>query len=194
MTEIDVRPSPAELVDLLTELVASPWPTTESERVAWFTEHGLVVTGAEPEPRDGGSQAWAGTGPEQWGWSRCGWSTFEDEFVGVGWFLWRGTSMEGSELAARALRDQLAQRFGEPAQEHVTEPETGRFTAFWETPGHTIDLYLHGGMRPQGDKDQFYDEPVIQLHLDHAERSARREAEARERQGVEVAPRPADQG
>ncbi|WP_022925657.1 hypothetical protein [Serinicoccus marinus] len=53
---------------------------------------------------------------------QCGWSTFEDEFVGVFWFLWRGTSMEGSELAARALRDQLAQRFGEPAQEHVTEP------------------------------------------------------------------------
>ncbi|ANS77435.1 hypothetical protein SGUI_0039 [Serinicoccus hydrothermalis] len=168
MTDIDVRPTPSELGDLIEELVGSRWPTTEDDRLAWFDEHGLVVEDAECESRDGGSEAWAGSGPGVWGRPSCGWNTVEGELVGLFWFLWRGTSWEESERSARELRDLLAERFGDPTEEHVTEPGTGRFTAFWETPGHTIDLYLHGGMRPQGADDQFYDEPVIQLHLDHA--------------------------
>lgn len=50
--------------------------------------------------------------------------------------------------------------------------------------GRTINVYLHGGMRPVEAEGQFYEEPVLQLHVDHAERSARRERRDRERAGV----------
>ncbi len=175
-----MRPTPAELGDLIAALVGSRWPTTEAERLVWFDEHGVVVEGAESLPREGLGESWVGSGSADWGRPRCGWGSFEGEFVGLVWFLWRGTSMQASERMARELRDRLTQRFGDPT-EYLSEPETGRFTALWQARGRTIDMYLHGGMRPRGVEHQFYDEPVLQLHLDDAERSSRREAEARRR-------------
>lgn len=40
-------PDPEEVASLVASLVASDWPTTEEERVAWFDRHGLDVADAE---------------------------------------------------------------------------------------------------------------------------------------------------
>lgn len=190
MTGTEVRPSPAELADLVVRLVESEWPTSEEERQAWFRTHGLQIRDQEEDPRDGASRSFVGGGPPEWGWSRCGWGTFEEEFVGVVFFLWRGTSMDESERLAREVRSLLVARFGEPDESDSVELPDGRFTAFWRTGGRTVDLYLHGGMRPVGVEDQFYDEPVLQLHVDHEERSAQREEAARARvDGAQMARR-----
>lgn len=181
-----VRPSPQEVADLVARLVGSPWPTTEEEREAWFLEHGILtqerVHHREVHHREErGGESWDATvaGPE--GWPRIGWSAYEGEFVGVFWFLWHGLSHEVVPGLARELRARLVEIAGEPLDE-IAEGQVGqapddyRFTAYWQTHGRSIDMYLHGG---QVLGNELVEDPVVQLHVDDVDRAARREAAAR---------------
>ena len=48
------------------------------------------------------------------------------------------------------------------------EGDDYRFTAYWQRGGRSIDMYLHGGPVLEG---RFHDQPVVQLSVDHVQRS-----------------------
>lgn len=172
--EQSVTPTPAEVVDLVRRLTESTWPTDEVERAAWFERHGIAVEGATLTKDEHGSRSFDGRGPTGWGDPPTGWHVFEDEFVGLHWFLWHGLG----EDVVPGLADELRTGFVDLAGEPTEELSGGgyRFTANWDTGDLRIDMYLHGGPVLDG---TFHEEPVVQLHVDHQGRSTRAEAAAR---------------
>lgn len=165
-------PSVDEIAGLVARLLASEWPTTEAERVAWFERHGLGVSGTEPRQRgrrEYASESWVSGDPGAH-WPGVGWHVFEGEFVGVSWFLWYGLPEDVAPGLAEELRTRLVELAGEPVDELRREGDDYRFTAYWETGGRIIDMYLHGGPVMEG---QHHEDPVVQLHVDHVERARR---------------------
>lgn len=170
----EVRPTAEEVGALVARLVASDWPTTEEERRAWFDEHGIVV---EPERwrEEDGSRSWSGRAPERWGRALAGWHVFDDEFVGVSWFLWHGLTEDVVTELAGELHARFVELMGPPVEEFRREGDDYRFTACWERDGRLVHLYLHGGPVLDG---TFVEDPVVQLHVDHAARSRAADAVA----------------
>lgn len=168
--DMDVPPHPHEVAALVESLVASEWPTSEAERLTWFQHHGLDARDSRREWGDDGVDSFGARGPERWGSPRCGWHTFEGEFVGVNWFLWLGGPPDAVGAAARELCDRFSQWAGEPVERVTPDNDPYRFTALWEVAGRTIDMYLHGGPFP-GPGRVFVEDPVVQLHVDHTARS-----------------------
>lgn len=161
-------PDPEEVASLVASLVASDWPTTEEERVAWFDRHGLDVADAERGWGEDGGDSYVARGPARWGSPRSGWHVFRDEFVGVSWFLWAGGPQDAVGVAAHRLREAFTTLAGEPEDRVELADGSGRFTAFWQVDGRSIDLYLHGGAVVGGHR---VEEPVVQLQVDHVERA-----------------------
>lgn len=90
--------------------------------------------------------------------------------MGVHWFLWHGLPDTVVPDLADQLRARLIEIAGEPVEESPPRDGDYRFTAYWETRGRCIDMYLHGGTVLGG---QVHDTPVVQLHVDHIERAHR---------------------
>lgn len=168
-------PSVEEVARLVDELVRSQWPTTEEERAAWFQQHGLVAQSARLVSDEHGTQSWLSGDPAA-GWPAVGWHVFEGEFVGVSWFLWPGLGEDLVPGLAEELRARLVGIAGAPTQTQRRDGGDYRFSASWQTGGRDIEMYLHGSPVLEG---QLHEQPVVQLHLDHAGRASRAEATAR---------------
>lgn len=117
-------------------------------------------------------------GPSVWGKSRGGWHFHDGEFVGLYWFLWAGESWATVVApAATQLQDLFSGIAGSPVDVgEASGPATG-FRASWTVDGYSIEMYAHG-------PDLGGDVPderatAVQLHVDHASRSAREDAAAR---------------
>lgn len=178
--DLDVLPDPDEVATLVERLVRSEWPTSEAQRLEWFTRHGLDVRAAHRAWGEYGSDTVVGEGPERWGSPGLGWHTFEGDFVGVSWFLWRGGPPEAVRAAARQLRELFSGFAGAPVEELAPGEDPDTFTALWEVEGRTIDMYLHGGHVLEG---ALVEDPVVQLHVDHTARSRRADEAALQARG-----------
>lgn len=170
-----VRPSVAAVAERVERLARSTWPTGEAERVAWFVEHGIAPVEGEFAYAEHGSESYRGAVGED-DWPKVGWHVHGGEFVGVFWFLWAGLPGDVVVGFAHELADLFTDLAGEPVERHDVPGTQDCFTAYWEVEGRCIDMYLHGGPALGGELVQ---DPVVQLHVDHVERSARAEAAAR---------------
>lgn len=200
----EVTPSVATVAETLSTMMSEPWPTSEDQAGRWLRRHGIDPDSGTERRTDKGNSGngssgngssgngrsgnggpgrdWDRATMEAWGNADVGWGQFGEEFVGVNWFLWRGASPEELMTAARELAGMLTQAHGAPTES--TDPTVHGGTWLWRLPGHIIDIYAHHGLpRPDGFPAG---EPVLQLHLDHRERSDAREAFAR----AHPAPRP----
>lgn len=175
-----VVPSVEEIARLVGKLVDSQWPTTQSERSAWFERHGIATEGAERLRQAHGSESWHSGDPGA-PWPAVGWHVFENEFVGISWFLWQGLPENVVSELAEELRARFVEMAGEPMDEIRRKGEDCRFTAYWQTGGRSIDMYLHGGPVLEG---QFHEHPVVQLHVNHVERARRADETAARAQPV----------
>lgn len=171
--EIPSTPAPTDVAELVRRLISSPWPTTETERRAWFAQNGLDMTEKATE-----GDFVVAEGPSVWGKSRGGWHFHDGEFVGLYWFLWAGESWATVVApAATQLQDLFSGIAGSPVDVgEASGPATG-FRASWTVDGYSIEMYAHG-------PDLGGDVPderatAVQLHVDHASRSAREDAAAR---------------
>lgn len=162
-----IVPSVEEVAQLVADLVVSEWPRTEGERAVWFERHGIVTEGAELIRDEHGSESWISRDPGA-PWPAVGWEVLKAEFVGVNWFLWRGLPEDVVQGLAEELRARFVEIAGEPMDEKREEGDDYRFTAYWQRGGRSIDMYLHGGPVLEG---RFHDQPVVQLSVDHVQRS-----------------------
>lgn len=166
-----MNPSVDEVFDLVVRLIGSDWPTTADERDVWFAAFGLP-DGEWPVPegkypRDVPMPRWPGV--------TFGCHSFQGEFVGVHWFLWKDLPVEQVHEAAIDLRNRFVAWAGAPGEQitAIARHPLG-FTAWWQIHGRTIDMYFHQGndQLPDGTISNM---PVVQLHVDHSERSQRAE-------------------
>ena len=168
-----VRPEPGRVVERISEMVGSPWPTSEHERQSWFAQLGLPVDGAPVADQDGRvPRAVQFIGPPSEDWPETGWHLHRGQFVGVHWFLWAGEDEDATRAAAESLRTQLSARW--PAIDELLSP-TGGFTTLWHPADSRIDLYYHA---PRNDLGPPAMPGVVQLHVDHRARADAAEAEA----------------
>ncbi|WP_431797335.1 hypothetical protein [Microbacterium kunmingense] len=166
-----MTPPPEQVVELVRRLATSPWPTSEAERVAWFTQHGLPTHGrAAAEEGSTLSAHAAADGPPGWGTTQ--WHVFDDAFVGLCWFLWRDASDRETRAAAELLATAFDARW--TLVERLDDPVQG-FTALWSVDDVHVDLYFHAPrVTPHGHPI----DSVVQLHVDHAARAATADAVA----------------
>lgn len=168
-----ITPAPSDVADLVQQLISGPWPTTETERSAWFTQHGLDITETATDEDYVNSQ-----GPSNWGNPRGGWHFHNGEFVGLHWFIWSGEPWDTVVApAATQLQKLLSGIAGSPDDSGKSNgPATG-FRASWTVDGHSIEMYAHGPRLGAGIPDDRA--TAVQLHVDHAGRSASKDEEAR---------------
>lgn len=164
-----MTPSTNEVFDLVVRLISSDWPTSADQRDAWFAAFGFPdgdwAVSEGKYPGDVAMPGWPG--------ATFGCHSFQGEFVGVHWFLWKGLPVEQVHDAATELRQRFISRAGEPGEEIKAPPgHPLGFTAWWEIQGRTIDMYFHQGNDPLPD-GTISNLPVVQLHVDHSERSQR---------------------
>lgn len=157
-------------------MIASSWPTTEETSLSWLRRHGIDPdTATERDANRSTGRDWDRARMASWGAADAGWGTFDDEFVGVNWFLWRRGTAEDVMAAARALVGDLTKMHGAPTE--VLDPTEHGGTWFWRLPEHLIDMYAYHGLpRPDGLPSG---EACVQLHVDLRTRSEAREAHAR---------------
>lgn len=120
MAEIEIRaaPSPKEVVDLILRLIGSTWPASKAERIAWFEEFDLPEPDqVERSEEHAHGMSFDGPPAPVWPQDRFGWHTFEDQFVGVNWFLWAGLPRDEVRTRARELKERLTQELGGPVAE-----------------------------------------------------------------------------
>lgn len=161
-----LTPSSETVVGMVTRMIASEWPTSEDERRLWFTRFGLKDEQYVPQ--------WGGdTEP---GVVPTGWHAFEDEFVGVHWFLWEGWPRAVVEAAAAELKERLTATCGLPASEN--QRETGDWTAYWEFQGRVIDVYFYSGL-PPAHLNRREMTPSVQFHVGHEQRAEAEDQQAR---------------
>ncbi len=161
-----LTPSPETVVEVVTRMIASEWPTSEEERRLWFTVFGLIDEQGVPQ--------WGGD--TETGAVTTGWHAFEDEFVGIHWFLWEGWPRAAVETAAAALKEGLTQVCGPPAS--GIQRQTGDWTAYWEFKGRVIDVYFYSGL-PPAHLTRREMTPSVQFHVDHAQRAEAEDQQAR---------------
>lgn len=188
-----MKPSPAVVVDTITALVASDWPTAPAEVEPWLVAHGVrpeQVREIPPSPQTlPGARHWSARAGSGWGEAQLGWVAYHEEFVGLAWFLWHTAPTPEFQGAARTLADALSAAYG-PPEDTLGTPEPTAPTAasattaqggpsLWRLPSHTIDLYTHLARSPQPGLP-----PVgqcVQLEVDLSRRADALEQAARER-------------
>ncbi len=177
--DLEVCPTPRQVVDLMMSLSHSSWPT--GDEVAWFRQHGLPGTGEMRRPADPSGRALDGPAAATWPAHRFGWHTFHGELVGVSWFLWDTLARDDVRSRAYELKDLLDGQFGPTADEAAEVPEAHLgFTALWNNFDRTVEMYFHTGLH-HGPDGRILDGPaVVQLHLDDTQRSQAKEAVARQ--------------
>ncbi|MEL4506295.1 hypothetical protein AAEX63_15525 [Luteococcus sp. H138] len=153
-----------QITALVANLVASDWPTTESERLTWarrmgLPEHGDPVPGLdELSDRSRSFEARAGM-------ADVGWHFFDEQFVGVHFFWNESEDMADLEPVARDVREGLRVLW-ETTEE--LEDEVQGFTALWHPQDRVVDMYWHAPrLMPEGHRST----GTIQLHVDHRDRS-----------------------
>ncbi len=161
-----LTPSPETVADMVSRMIESEWPAAEEDRRLWFTTFGLRD---EPDV-----SCWGGdTEP---GAVATAWHTFEDEFVGVHWFLWEGWPRSVVEDAAAEMKEVFSQACGPAASE--IRSGRGDWTAYWEFNGRVIDMYFYSGL-PPAHLSRREMTPSVQLHVNHAQRAEAEEQQAR---------------
>ncbi len=180
MTETPApRPTPGAVVELVVRLLGSNWPRTEADRVAWFERFRLAADPTAPgtsTDSDERSASYRTSGPALWDGTPIGWHSFDDEFVGVHWFLWNGLPREDLQVAAVDLRAGFRRACGS-AMGEADHPDQG-FSAWWRAGGRTVDMYYHPGIRPPGTPEGTRIGACVQLHVDHTVRADAAEAVA----------------
>ena len=162
-----LSPSPETVADMISRMIESEWPTTDADRRLWFSTFGLCAEEDEDVPRWGGDTV-PGAVP-------TGWHAFQDEFVGVHWFLWEGWPRSVVADAAAELKEILTRTCG-PEDSRITTPILD-WTAYWEFEGRGIDMYFYSGL-PPAHLSRREISPSVQLHVDHAQRAEAEEAQA----------------
>jgi hypothetical protein len=150
-----LSPRPEAVVETITKIAASPWPTTEADRRALFSRVAFADRSAE-RGRDEPGQFSTALADDVDGY----WSTFGGEFVGLNLFLY--LSPDEASPTARAGYDRmrllLTESFGAPIEEwgpaHMP-------ASAWTIQGLSLSMYCHA----QGHS-------CVQLGLEHAERTA----------------------
>lgn len=181
----ELTPSPADVARTLSDMMSAAWPTTGDESRQWLTRHGIDPDSATKRTSGRGvGHNWARARMDGWGTADAGWGTFRDEFVGVNWFLWRGSSSDEVMTAAHALADLLTQAQGIPTEAEESTEHGG--TWLWLLADHVIIMYAyHGRPRPDGFPAG---DACVQLHVDLRERAEAQEEHARAHPAERPAP------
>jgi hypothetical protein len=151
-----LSPDPAEVVATITRIVATPWPTTDGERQAMFSEMAFLQRSPANEPERTRGVFSTSFGDQVHG----HWSTFNGEFLGLGFFLYLSPDPTDPKPRAGydALRRLLSEAFEAPHEEwgpaHMP-------ASAWIIRGLVLSMYCHA----QGNG-------CVQIGLEHAERTA----------------------
>jgi len=153
----ELSPDPVDVVVTITRIVASPWPTTEGERRAMFSEMAFLERSPATEPPERTAGIFSTSLSDEVAGS---WSTFNGEFLGLSFFLYLSPDPTDPKPRAGydALRRLLSDAFGAPVEEwgpaHMP-------ASAWTIRGLVLSMYCHG--RGNG---------CVQVGLEHAERTA----------------------
>ncbi|WP_133980316.1 hypothetical protein [Kribbella voronezhensis] len=151
-----LSPDPAEVVVTITRIVAAPWPTTDGERRAMFSEMAFLERSPAGESERTPGVFSTSLGDQVDGY----WSTFNGEFLGLNFFLYLSPDPTDPKPRAGydALRRLLSDAFGAPREEwgpaHMP-------ASAWTIRGLSLSMYCHGGGNGG-----------VQVGLEHAERTA----------------------
>lgn len=151
-----LSPDPADVAAAITRIVAAPWPTTDGERQAMFSEMAFLERSPASESERTPGSFSTSLGDEVDG----SWSTFNGEFLGLNFFLYLSPDPTDPKPRAGydALRRLLSDAFGAPLEEwgpaHMP-------ASAWTVRGLTLSMYCHA--RGNG---------CVQVGLEHAARSA----------------------
>lgn len=101
------------------DLVEAEWPTTETERLAWFEAHDMNPAGEPGEQRDL-HMPWSKhfSGPAIPGWGHINWRFHREEFVGL-LFMLQGADESATGVIAEELRDAFNRHWQAAAAEEV---------------------------------------------------------------------------
>jgi hypothetical protein len=151
-----LSPDPAEVVVAITRIVAAPWPTTDGERRAMFSEMAFLERRPASEPERTPGVFSTSFSDQVHGY----WSTFNGELLGLNFFLYLSPDPTDPKPRAGydALRRLLSEAFGAPREEwgpaHMP-------ASAWTIRGLALSMYCHG--RGNG---------CVQVGLEHAGRTA----------------------
>ena len=166
-----MKPEPDAVADLVRSLAASPWPATDVQRREWAERFGLPVDGELVEDPGLGPGHHTLVGPPTRDWPATAWHLQRGLFVGVSWFLWHDEEQDAARRAAETLRAALADAWD--AAGELRDPVHGS-TAVSGAGTVQIDLSHHAPRtRPREVPSR------VHLQVDHVERAAQVEAEAR---------------
>lgn len=194
MTEIDESkgPSHQDVSDLVVRLIGSEWPTSDAERRAWFRTYGLPDSdGVGRQSKNGDGDSFDAPIGLEWPGCGFGWHRFRDEFVGVRWFVWGGLARNDVRARAAGLKARLTEQLGTPVDAVDEEPRTQLgSTSLWKSGSRTVDMYFHTGIHHRRDGTTVDGPAVVQLHVDHTQRSEAKDAVAYKNQAVARRPQP----
>lgn len=140
-----LRPTPGEILDLVLQIVASPWPPDQAALTARLEHLELDMIRA---PQEWGRLMPDAKGPHE----------VKSESSGTHWFLWPDNPVDDLESAVATLRAGFTTAFGAPLdQSHYPD---GGFTGAWSNDGRLVELYLHTGRSANR-----HDAPVVQLSV-----------------------------
>lgn len=139
----------------ITRIVAAPWPTTDGERRAMFSEMAFLERRPAGEPERTRGRFSTSLSDEVDG----HWSNFNGEFLDLNFFLYLSPDPTDPKPRAGydALRRLLSETFGAPLEEwgpaHMP-------ASAWTIRGLVLSMYCHA--RGNG---------CVQIGIDHAERA-----------------------
>jgi hypothetical protein len=151
-----LSPDPAEVAVTITRIVAAPWPTTDGERRALFSEMAFLERSPASEPERTRGAFTTSLGDQIDGY----WSTFNGEFLGLNFFLYLSPDPTDPKprVGYDALRRLLSEAFGAPREEWGPADMPA---SAWIIRGLVLSMYCHA--RGNG---------CVQVGLEHAERTA----------------------
>lgn len=170
-------PSPRQVAETVSQILESVWPQGINDGIPWLDALGIETQTGQQSTRGGSSsRAWQRAPMPAWGTATAGWSTYQDRFADISWFLWDGANSECVLNAAVELAELFVDALGEPGESTEAGPYSGG-TWWWQMEAHSIEMYAHTVVqRPDGHPTG---PPCVQLSVDLLEISGRRETEAR---------------
>lgn len=151
-------PTPEQVIERVTTLMAGQWPRLEAERRIWFDTHGLSSLGSSSLDAEA--------------WPLSIWRVKNGQFVGLAWSFWTGEHETLTREAAERLFAGFNARFA--LSDELVSPGQG-FSSLWRHGELQVDCYFHEPRTFQGRSIA----GSVQLHLDHAARAADEEAASR---------------
>lgn len=160
---LTLTPSPEELADLLLRMTRLEWPTTENERLDYFSLLGLSDTGSAEGRKDEPGVIWRQFDTALTGVGGLG-TMCREEFLGLSLFCYEEEGDDG-QLARRGfadLRAHLSAALGAPVEEWGTPAAP---CCLWQPGPLTLDMYCFQRGRSG-----------VMVGPSHAERSAANDA------------------